>query len=546
MQPILEISLFGTCAVRVAGPQQIEIRGAKHRALFALLVAAPMGRRPRKQLQRILWGEAEYESGHLNLRRALSDLRKLMGESFDALLHTTSVDVELDLDRVHLVGDLEEGPFLQDLDIRTPGFVEWVTSVRNGPDDLAALGRAARRQASGRLRPRIVALPLADPTGDARLRAWGDWIAVEATRSLSRSNLFAVISPLSARESASRTLGLPQMRELLDVDYLLDGTIRREHGEIVCDFDFVDAQDGTFLWNRNLACEETHLTDELPGRLAGTIRSIGRTVANTAIRHVRETPLPDIATHQLLVAGVSSMHGRGLQDFLASRKYLAEAAKRSPRSSDVHAWLGKWNVLNVFKGYSLDREADARSARESTSRALDLDPDSSFALTIDGFIYGNLLRRLDLADERYSAALDLNPNESLSWLLRGSSFAFRDDGRAAVRATMRARRLSPIDPFGYYYDSLAGTAYFAAGDYAQALELADRSLAVNDKHISTLRLKIGALHGLDRMEEARRTARHLQRHFPNFTLAEYERRHPATDHRIGRLALEALRTAGIT
>ena len=59
------------------------------------------------------------------------------------------------------------------------------------------------------------------------------------------------------------------------------------------------------------------------------------------------------------------------------------------------------------------------------------------------------------------------------------------------KAAETARRLSPIDPFGYYYDSLAATAHLAGGDYGRALELAERSIAINDRHISTLRCKIG-------------------------------------------------------
>ena len=75
----IEISLFGTCAVKIAGKSPVDIRGAKHLALFAMLATAPLGRRTRTYLQNTLWGYAGYDSGHQNLRRALSDLRKLIG-----------------------------------------------------------------------------------------------------------------------------------------------------------------------------------------------------------------------------------------------------------------------------------------------------------------------------------------------------------------------------------------------------------------------------------------------------------------------------------
>ena len=68
----------------------------------------------------------------------------------------------------------------------------------------------------------------------------------------------------------------------------------------------------------------------------------------------------------------------------------------------------------------------------------------------------------------------------------------------------KALHLSPLDPFGYLYDSLASTAYLAAEDFERTLDYADRSLVKNDRHLSSLRVRICALHHLGRKAEARR------------------------------------------
>ena len=545
MATTLEISLFGACAVRLADEPVVEIRGAKHRAMFALLATAPLGRRTRAYLQETLWGEASYESGHQNLRRALADLRKLMGARFETLIHASGRDVELDLDHVRLQGDQRAGPFLGDLDVRERAFADWVQGVRACPETIAALGRPRAGHAPLRMRPRISALPLSVPGGEADLRVLADWIAEEICRSISRSNLLTVISHLSGRAMAARMQAIADVRAVLDVDYLVTGTLRRARDEMVVDIDLIDMASGGIVWNRNLVAPAGGLAGALPDRLANVVRSIGRTVADAAVASAGEARLPDIADHQLLIAGVSSMHRRTLRDFLRSRQFLTEAALRDPHSSDIQAWLGKWYILSIFKGYSHDREGDAQRALDCTARALDLDPNSSFGLTIDGFVNGNILKNLDLADDRYRAALEINPNQSLSWLLRGSLMAFQDDGRAAIRATDMARRLSPIDPFGYWYDSLASSAHLAAGDYTRALALADRSLRSNDRHISTLRAKITALHHLGRAGEARAVAADLQRRFPDFSIDQYRRTHPSADHKTGRQVIDALSAAGI-
>ncbi|WBU57260.1 hypothetical protein [Paracoccus sediminicola] len=527
----------------MAGADGVEIRGAKHRALISLLATAPLGRRTRSFLQHTLWGDAGYDSGHQNLRRALSDLRKILGEDFDRILHITSTDVEIDLDALRFTGDPHRGAFLEDLNVQTPAFAAWRQKLRDNPAGAATL--CARGAITQSPKPRITALPLSVLGEDPQLRAFGDWVAEEICRVLSRSSLYSVISHLSARAMVQRMIDLADVRDTLDVDYMITGTIRRYRGDCVLDFDFLDARSGVIVWNRHFSCPEDSFTDELPERLINVVVSAGRTIADAAIGHIRDKRLGDIADHQLVLGGVSLMHRPALRDFLRSQELLIEAAERMPQAPEVHAWLGKWYVLNVFKNYTTNRKRDTQLALDCTERALDLDPTSSFGLTINGFVHGNLLKRLDVAEARYCAALEVNPNESLSWLLRGTLLAFRDNGQAAIEATDTARRLSPIDPFGYYYDSLSASAHLAAEDYPRALALADQSLQVNDRHLSTLRTQIAAMYFLDDIEGCRQAAETLRRRFPEFRLDSYGRDHPGAGSKTGQRVLEALRASGI-
>jgi len=542
----LEISLFGSCVLRRADVTRAEVTGAKHRALFALLVTAPLNRRSRSFLQETLWGFADYESGHQNLRRALSDLRKIIGADFDDILTVTNKEIEIDMARVKVIGHPSDGPFLDDLNIREPSFVAWRDTVRADPGAVKALCFVSGKRGPTRIRPRVCALPLTVPPGDTDLAIAGDWIAEETSRMMSRSSLLSVISHLSGRAMSQRFIDIVNVRDTLDVDYLLTGTMRRQGETLIADVDFTDVRSGTLLWNRHLSCPFAHFAEEASAWLVSVVQSVGRSIAETTLDAGRQTPLPDLPDHQLLIAGATAMHLPKLGDFLRARQFLDEAAARAPSNSHVFAWLGKWYVLSIFKYYSTDREKDTQKALDCTARALDLDPQSSFGLTIDGFVNGNILKNLDVAEQRYTAAQEINPSESLAWLLRGSLMAFSDEGQSAIKATTTARDLSPIDPFGYYFDSLASSAHLAGGEYEKALALADRSLAANDRHISTLRTRIAALHALNRGDEARIAAQDLMRRFPYFSLEDYRRTHPSADRRIGKLMVEALSTAGIS
>jgi TolB-like protein len=543
---LLNINLFGACSVASAVKGVFEITGAKQKALFALLATAPFGRRTRSFLQETLWGIACYDTGRQSLRRALSDIKVTMGDTYSELISSTNSDVSLDLSRVTFVGLPKQGLFLEGLEIRETGYSQWATSIRENPSQLDALFSASRIGEVAIL-PLVSVLPFRAIGGDATDATIGDWLAEEMSRSLSRSRLVSVISHLSCRELAQQhCLDIKLVREQLQPDYCVVGSLRRSGANLVLDADFVDVYTGRILWTRQFAAPAISFLESAQVGMAAIVNAVGSAIADEALQHVASRAVAEIEDHRLVVAGVRLMSRLTLRELARSRELLEEAARRAPHAPEVHAWLGKWYFLIVSNGWSTNAARDTQLSLDCTARALDCAPDNVLALSIDGLAHNNLLRRLDVAQQRYDAALNINPNEAFSLLLRGTLHAFRDEPVEAVRETERARRLSPIDPFFYYYQSLSAVAYISAGRYEEALELADRSLAVNDRHLSTLRNKIVALHNLGRSDELRAAGAELAHRAPDFTISGYLRSHPAAEFEIGRKAVSALRAAGIS
>lgn len=541
----IEIGLFGACVVRSAGAGGFEITGAKHKALFALLATAPLGRRTRSFLQDTLWGTACYDTGRQSLRRALSDIKQIMGEAFSEVLTNTNSDVSLDLSKVSFVGRPGAGELLEGINIRESGFVRWLDAMRLNPEQIYSLYSVRSQPPPPPMLPAISVLPFRTIGGSPDDAVLGDWLAEEACRSLSRSNLIAVISHWSSRSINVQMVDVATIRERLAVDYCVAGTLRIRGDEIVLDADFLDVVSGRILWTRQFLGGLNSFLGRTSEGVSEIVTAVGRTIADDAIAHVSDRRLTEVADHRLLLAGVGLMHRPSLRAFARSRDLIEEALRRAPHAAEAHAWHGKWHVLSVFNGWSTDPAKDTQHAIDCTARALDINPESAFALTIDGFAHNNLLRRMDVAGDRYNAALKRNPNESLAWLMRSALHAFRDEPDAAVVAAEKARRLSPIDPFQYYYESLSATALFAADRYGEALDLAERSLLRHDRHVSTLRAKTASLYCLGRVEEARIAAAEILRRQPDFTVETYLRGHPAGDYEFGRRVAAALKGAGI-
>ena len=118
-------------------------------------------------------------------------------------------------------------------------------------------------------------------------------------------------------------------------------------------------------------------------------------------------------------------------------------------------------------------------------------------------------------------ALALNPNAAHGWMARGNIHASRNQPDLAIEAIERARRLSPLDPYTFFYAFTLAIAHFAARRFEQAAEWADRALHHQPRLASAMRLKVAALALLGDLDEARMELRRLLAIDPSVTIAGY-------------------------
>ncbi len=273
---------------------------------------------------------------------------------------------------------------------------------------------------------------------------------------------------------------------------------------------------------------------------------IASAVMTRELHRSKMQPLPTLKAYTLLLGAIALMHRLSPQDFDEARKLLQTLLDRSGRRQPIaQAWLANWHVLRVQQGWSNDPREDAYLALECTKRALDIDPECSLALSVDGFVHTNLLKKLDIALDRYNRAIAANPNNPLAWLLKGTLHAFTGDGMRAVDNTQRALKLTPLDPHRYFYDSLAASACISARRYTDALDHAQRSLRANRKHTSTLRVLAVAQWQLGLQDEARSTAKDLLSLEPGLTVSGWLARSPSAAYSVGQEFASVLQQVGI-
>lgn len=558
-----EIRIYGAFTCTCARSGKVFPLTGKTAALLALLVVSANGRRTRVWLQSMLWPRSGASHGRASLRQALASLRRTLGDVFPKIVETSNQDIWVKLDAIELSGSARDGVLLEGLECPgADGYHAWLSEQRQlsvvGLDEfgdvlLPVVARPvqtleAQEVPSGKIpkfRPALAILPFAFVASDRPDVLFGDMIAGDLSRLISRSHGIDVISHMSCRAAQFCDADLARLRADYSVDYLVTGFLRPAANDLTLDIDFTDCASGIILDSKRFTQAKS---DWLLGK-EGMLRDIANYIVTSlfkgAVKYSSGRRMGDLEAHTLLMSAIALMHRQDLASVLRSYQYLENIIVRFGPSSLPYAWLAQWYVLFLAQGWSTDIAADKASARRMANLAREANPDCSFSMIMSGLVSYQLERSYDIARATFDDVLTMNESNAHAWFWKGTMLAFEGKGEEAVAFTERGRFLSPLDPGGYLYSNLAGTAHLSNRNYAKALGYAEQSLSMNRHHASALRTKIVALHGLQKFDEAKNSARSLLEKHPEFTVAAYLSAHPAGELKTGQEWARALRDSGV-
>ena len=397
------------------------------------------------------------------------------------------------------------------------------------------------------LLPTIAVVPLRARISSADTDVIGEIIADDLIATMSRSADINVISRLSTTAFRTQDASLDKIGDVLGADFVLSGTILTHDTQVGMMLQLSEVSTSKVLWAERVQVEVTNILNGIDA-IEEVVGKIRKAIALNEIERVRSKPISTLRNYTLLIGAVGLMHRLAPVDFNMAGEMLKALIERSPNHPAALSWMARWHVLRVqqgWLGWSETPKQEAEIALACSSKALDIDPENSLALTSEGFVLTNLLHKLDEAEDRYDAALDVNPNDATGRLLRGTLFAFQGKGDVAKRDAERALHLAPLDPHRFFFLSLAATASIAAEDYERALVLAKASLRLNRTHTSTLRVKAVAQMRLGDEEEARKTTRELLRLQPNMSVSAWLKNSPSASFELGKNFAATLRETGV-
>jgi tetratricopeptide (TPR) repeat protein len=204
----------------------------------------------------------------------------------------------------------------------------------------------------------------------------------------------------------------------------------------------------------------------------------------------------------------------------AQAKALFDSALRLD-PDNVDAMIGKAGCLASEANFRWSRSAteDRKQATDLIERALSKRSRSAKAHWVKGNIL--LFGHSEEALAEYDAALEVNPNFHAAYASKGMALILSGRAREALSPVQLALRISPRDPFAFFWHWDLCQAHLHLGEYKQAIEECRRSTNMNNSYLQAYVGLISAYGTTGQMEQARQALAELSKRHPHFTVQDY-------------------------
>jgi TolB-like protein/tetratricopeptide (TPR) repeat protein len=316
----------------------------------------------------------------------------------------------------------------------------------------------------------IAVLPFNDLSPAKDHDYFSDGIAEEILTALAKIDGLRVAARRSSFWFKGKEAELTEIAEKLNVEHVLEGTVRRDGNRVRVTAELIDAWNGFTLWSETFEREFQGifaLQDEITRSIVDALK-LKLNVATTAPRS-RSIDAYDVYLHGLFLSD------KGTEEPLRqSLEFFERALQKDPRFS--RAWTGiakSW--LWLADAYVPPLEGYPK-VREAALKALKIDNDEAEAHVYLAETKRILDWDLDGAEAEFNRAVEIEPNSTPSNYFIAALYAARGEREKALAYLQRT---SKIDPASLWVNNFASEIYRYFGLYDEAIAAGQRAMQLD-------------------------------------------------------------------
>lgn len=338
---------------------------------------------------------------------------------------------------------------------------------------LLAWPRLHRRQPPVNGRVMLAVLPFQNLTGDAAQEYFSDGLTEEMIAQLGRVDpqRIGVIARTSVMHYKNSPEPLDQIGRELGVQYVLEGSVRRDADKVRISAQLIQLKDQTHVWAHQYDRELSNLL-ALQGEVAHEVGdeiqlALGDSRNTGNARAAIAAPTTSYEAYDLYLKGRYFWNKRNAQSFRQAAEYFQLALDKDPNYAPAYAGLADTFALMSSYGYAPPAELIPK-ARAAALKALQLDESLAGAHASLAVIAQNYDWDWPTAEKEYRRAIQLDPDYATAHQWYAECLGFEGRFDEAFAESERARKLDPLS-------------LIISADYAALLYFSrqyDRSIAV--------------------------------------------------------------------
>jgi TolB-like protein/DNA-binding winged helix-turn-helix (wHTH) protein/Tfp pilus assembly protein PilF len=321
----------------------------------------------------------------------------------------------------------------------------------------------------------LAVLPFANLSNDPEQEYFSDGLTEETITDLGELNpeRLGVIARTSATAYKHTNKTIAQIGHELGVDYVLEGSVRREGGSARISAQLIRVKDQVHVWAHNY--------DRATGGLLALQNELGRAIAQQV--QVRLAPpyagrstnkyAPNPEAYELYLKGRFCLNQRTFSEIDKSTEYFQSAIRKDPGFALAYAGLADSYLANAIRS---PQDFDPK-AKAAASRALELDDDLAEAHAALGAEKADFEYDWQGAEQEFKRALELNPNYAEAHFRYALSYLMPQGHSENAIAEMK--KALQLDPFSPIYNTVFGLTYFYARRYDLAQEQFKKAIELN-------------------------------------------------------------------
>jgi len=303
--------------------------------------------------------------------------------------------------------------------------------------------------------PSIAVLPFTNLSADRENEYFSDGLAEDIIDALTQVPGLRVMARTSAFSFRGKEVDVREIGARLNVEHILEGSVRRAGSRIRVTAQLVKASDGYHLWSQRFDREMTDvfaIQDEISQAIVEKLR-----LRLSADRPLIKRYTENLAAYDLCLKARYHLLKMTQEGREAGRRYCEQAIALDPNYALAYVVLSESYQWSLYWGSTDPREAYPLS-KSAALHALRLDDTIADAHSALGTVLGSGEFDWDGAEREFNRAQELSPSSmavryDYAWCY--ALWYLFPQGRVeeALAEMRRALELDPLDPF---YNTLVG------------------------------------------------------------------------------------------